>query len=315
VYGRVARSLRDIEPFTRVGLAATWDEKQFPDLEYPEDIHPFHSLPDLSDAERKLHRKFFLNLALRLGVTLFRLRKEKDRWARAAPINRNLLADVLHIFNSVYRSQREKYASSWGSSTSLATLVKELEPALWERYIRPAVSNMPSGQQRTAEMEEKVQEAAALGIIRHRIIRESHENKSMLGRGREIALGSEANGGAKLFTVPSHNWDWASAEVRGQSKRYFSLDRWPLELQSEETRREIEGDEDVDERIVFDAKAEDPVPQEYFRPVLRRYGADRRLRHRPGPAVYPIGDTPLQRRAVREMLIGKIARGMFCLDC
>jgi len=239
---------------------------------------------------------------------------EIPRWNKAAPLSRKLLRDALHTFNRAHRAVKEEYASEWAHSTpdpglSLSKLVRDLEPAVWDAHVRSANLRIPSGYL-DPEAEEQAMEAVALGIIRHRIIQENHRNLSMLGRGRDVAC-KRPDSSTSSARVRDHNWDWASVEVRGKARRFFSLDRWPLELQSEEARGRIRRDDDVDPKMVFDAAAEDPIPGECFRPKFRRYGEDERLRHRPGPAVYPIGDTPLQKRVVRNMLQDRVAKGMY----
>lgn len=317
VYGRVARSIRDIEPLQRVKVNVTRRDRDGNRSRaplYPEDIRSFHQLPAASAAARLLNKNFFLDLGLRLGLTVFRLHRAKREWKNAKALSHTHLRDALNTFARVYRDVKEEHGLQWDSSSaepglSLAKFVKNIEPAAWQRHIRTVPASIPAGEW-TAEKEDAAMEATALGFIRHMIIRENHQNLNMLGRGREVMF-KKPDGSDGSAWVRDHNWDWASVEVRGKTKQFFSLDRWPLELQNEVTRGKIQRDEFIDPKMVFDPVAEDPIPGEYFRARLRRYGEDERLRHRPGPAIYPIGDTPLQRRMVRGVLIDKVARGMY----
>lgn len=195
---------------------------------------------------------------------------------------------------------------------SLAQFVEDVDLPTWESVIPRILGTVSNPvEAMTKEEEDAALEAAALGIIRHKIIKESNENLTMLGRGRILDY-KKSDGTNQIVWARDHNWDWASVAVRGKAKQFFSLDRWPLELLSEETRGRIERDEFVDPNMVLDPVAEDPIPQKYFRAKLRRIGGEEeRVRHRPGPAIYPIGDTPLQRKMVRDMLVDRVSRGMF----
>lgn len=317
VYGRVARSIREIEPAHRIKIPVATTGPDGSQVLTPIDkdhIASFCQLPAVSAKHRQQNRIFFLTLGLRLGVTIFRLRKAKER-QYGTPLGTKPLRDALHTFDRVYRDVKEEHGLQWDNSLSepglsLARFVKNIDPAVWGEHIRNVPPATPSGHL-TVDTEDTAMEEAALRIIRQRIVQESNENLSMLGRGREVRLrlpdGSNGSAWAR-----DHNWDWASVEVRGKAKRFFSLDRWPLELQSEETRAKIQRDEFIDPNMVAaDLAVEDPIPRRYFRPTFRRYGEDKRFRDPPGPTTYPIGDTPLQRRRVRGMLADRLAGGMY----
>ncbi|OIW25980.1 hypothetical protein CONLIGDRAFT_514286 [Coniochaeta ligniaria NRRL 30616] len=306
VYGRVARSIRDIEPLDRIKMA---DRQR---LVYPGDIRSFHQLPTDTADDRQLYRNFFYSLGLRLGVTIFRLRKSREEWRKVKPLSTNILWDALHTFSNAYQMNKEEYCRSQSLASyglSLAQFVEDVDLPTWESVIPRILGTVSNPvEAMTKEQEEAALEAAALGIIRHKIIKESNENLTMLGRGRILDY-KKSDGTNQIVWARDHNWDWASVGVRGKAKQFFSLDRWPLELLSEGTRGRIERDEFVDPNMVLDPVAEDPIPQKYFRAKLRRFGGEEeRVRHRPGPAIYPIGDTPLQRKMVRDMLVDRVSR-------
>lgn len=277
-------------------------------------IGSFRQLPAVSATDRQQNKNSFLTLGLRLGLTISGLRRAQKDWQEAKPLGLDSLRDALQTFDRVHRNVKEEYSLQLDSSSSelglsLARFVKNTDPAAWEEHVRAVPETLPS-EHRTPDTEDAATEAAALRIIRHKIIQENHENVSMLCRGRGVSFKKPDGSNGSAWTY-DHNWDWASVEVRGKAKQFFSLDRWPLELQSEETRGRIRRDEFVELDTIADPAAEDPIPKEYFRAKLRRYDNRERSRHRPGLAIYPIGDTPLQRRMVRGMLAERVARGMY----
>lgn len=322
VYGKVARSNRNIEPIDRIVVPVrSADGELDPGLgmvpSYPNDIVSFHDL-DTSNPDTRLQTiKFFHNLGLRLGLTIYRLRQREKQWHKATPLDISLFRPVLDTFNRSYRDICEKQgyimypeSDEPALSLSLNQFVKHVNPSDWEP-IHNAVSKLNFSDW-NPDLEEAAIEAVALRFIRQRIIKENHENLSMLGRGRQTEY-TKPDGNKGFIWSRDHNWDWASEPVRGRAKKYFSLDRWPLELQSDEMAGRIRSDEFVDEKLVFDPVAEDPIQQRCFREKLRRYGDSERVRHRPGPALYPIGDTVLQRRVVRQTLEDLVARGKYSL--
>ena len=145
-------------------------------------------------------------------------------------------------------------------------------------------------------------------LVRSKIVEESVANLTMLAPGRAQAYQDE-EGNTAWKMVRDHNWDWASEKVRGKAKRFWSLDRWPVDFQSEKTQRRIRNDSDIDPRMVWDPRAEDSTEGTIVRPKLRRFGQPERVRHRPGPAIYSLGDTPLQRREVRKRMTEMVAEG------
>jgi hypothetical protein len=180
------------------------------------------------------------------------LRKEKPTRRKAAPPSRKLLADSLHTFIHFYKDIQGQYASTWDlnsaePSLSLSKLVKDIDPGIWDRHIRLIAERTTPSDQLDPEDKEAAMEATALAVIRHKIIQENHENLAMLGRGREVVF-ERADGSIGAALARDHNWDWASVGVRGQARRFFSLDRWPLELQAEETRARVRWEENVDPR-------------------------------------------------------------------
>lgn len=251
-----------------------------------------HPTPRLREDPTQIRvRQYFFNLAFRLGVTMFRLRTEKrETWAKLAPASTRSLFDTIAKWKAEYKQYAE---------------VRGL-PAL-----RDVVRNANA-----ADFREGMTDDEALRLIRSRIVGESAANQTMLGRGRRRTY-VVRRGDVVMPDVLAevwardHNWDWASARVRGARPRFFALDRWPVSFQAEATARRIRGEEGgaLDPLMVWDPVAEESTAGTFVRPKLRRYGQREKVRFRPGPAIYPIGDTPLQQRVIQERITRMVAEG------
>lgn len=150
---------------------------------------------------------------------------------------------------------------------------------------------------------------AALLKIRHGIIAECVFNRDMLVPAR-VKRYTNKDGVRMAVMVRPPLWDWAKSDIRGRSKQFFSVDRWPLNVQSQQTRERIETDKDLDPQQTWDPCAEDPCPAEWHRPNQRPY-ADEKIEYRWGPRLYPVGDTPLQQALIQETMTDTLAEGQF----
>ncbi|KAB5566986.1 hypothetical protein GE09DRAFT_1219234 [Coniochaeta sp. 2T2.1] len=319
-HGHIARSIRPIEPLDRVaGTIDYTTDGANPLLQatFPTDITSFLSLPepdsdpDIAREEALIRSRFFRQLGKRLGLTLHRILQRKHGWHKAHPLPTLQVQKALYTYREAYKTIRDKTDEEWKGQRdkpplTLAGFVEGFDPEWWAGWLPTVLGKVPD-EMRTPENEAEAKEEAAMELIRHRILLESHENQSLLGRGRQ-AIYTKADGSKQTVWVRDFNWDWAAEEARGKKRRFFSLDRWPLELQSEKTRSRIRRDEDVDRDMVSDPVTEDPVPREYyFREKLRPY-EEERVESIRGPAEYLLGDTRLQRRKVeremREMIEG-----------
>ncbi|KAB5584756.1 hypothetical protein GE09DRAFT_1232833 [Coniochaeta sp. 2T2.1] len=321
-HGHIARSIRPIEPLDRVSgtIDYTTDEAN-PWLQatFPSDITSFLSLPepdsdpDIAREEALIRSRFFRQLGKRLGLTLHRILQRKHGWHKAHPLPTLQLQKALYTYREAYKTIRDKTDEEWKAQRqnkpplTLAGFVEGFDPEGWAGLLPSVLKRVPDEMMRTKENEDEAREEAAMELIRRRILLEAHENKSLLGRGRQ-AIYTKADGSKETVWTRDFNWDWAAEEARGKKRRFFSLDRWPLKLQSEKTQERIRRDEDVDRDMISDPLTEDPVPREYyFREKLRPYEEERVERIR-GPAEYLLGDTRLQRRKVeremREMIEG-----------
>lgn len=142
----------------------------------------------------------------------------------------------------------------------------------------------------------------ALQIIRDGIIDECVRADSMLFPGRSTNYRNP-----NAIRTRESIWDWAKPNVRGELKQFFSLDRWPLQLQSSETQRRIMSDVDIDQQQIWDAYLEDPTPWTYYRPKARPY-SDERVKFRSGHRIFPIGDTARQKEVVKNRVMAMVGQ-------
>ncbi|KAJ4297028.1 hypothetical protein N0V88_003944 [Collariella sp. IMI 366227] len=152
-----------------------------------------------------------------------------------------------------------------------------------------------------ADKEPTRQELAA---IRAQIIDEVSANETMLAPGRHHTY-FDRKGQLHTVLLHDHNWDWASLAARGQTQRrqFWSINRWPIGTGylSEATERAIKEDANVDPEMTYDPAVRDPVNRQYMRLKLKPYRQEKVL-YRPGPAIYPVGDTKLQRDMVEKRM-------------
>ncbi|KAL1864323.1 hypothetical protein Daus18300_007746 [Diaporthe australafricana] len=104
-------------------------------------------------------------------------------------------------------------------------------------------------------------------------------------------------------------WGWARTEVRGQVKRFFSVNRWPLQLQTQARQRMMTDDADINVDFIWKVELEDPTPAKYYRPMARPY-VDEKVRFRPGHRNFAIGDTPHQKHVVIDRMFAQMSRAM-----
>ncbi|KAK0751488.1 hypothetical protein B0T18DRAFT_402597, partial [Schizothecium vesticola] len=91
------------------------------------------------------------------------------------------------------------------------------------------------------------------------------------------------------------SWDFAAAVVRGRRPQFFSMDRWPPAAAPEAGFV-------VDASQTADPAVEDPTERRWKRPKLRRYGDTGPVVLKEGPALFPVGDTRAQMRAVERRM-------------
>lgn len=144
----------------------------------------------------------------------------------------------------------------------------------------------------------------SLQLIRDNVIKEAVKNDSMLWPARS----------ANNYLDPLDEkvrpkvWGWAKPQVRGKAKRFFSVNRWPVQLQTERRQGVITRDEDMDEENLWKPELEDPTPSKYYRPKARPY-IDEKVQFRAGHRNFLIGDTPRQKQVVIDKMFAQMGRG------
>lgn len=194
--------------------------------------------------------------------------------------------------------------------------VKHLDRALdaWETaFVRLANENdVPTVMDVVSQSEPSKHQAGmrystAIQHIRNGIINELVANKTMLFPSR--ATRYIANDGTQRLTLLRPPlWQWALPTVRGKQKRFFSVDRWPLNLQSEKTQERIRSDADLDPNQLWNPCDEDPCLPKWYRPKAKPY-VDEKVKYRWGPQTFPVGDTPLQRTMVQDAFTTLVGEG------
>lgn len=285
-YGFVVPSYQGLYPEHRIQDVEQWPvERWTPELGDIEPYEKHQTPPGPDDPTQSLLEPFVYNLGVRFGLTLYRLRLNQAEWSQLAPVSTRSLIDSMGKWSAVYD---ELTASDENAVPSLVELVRQANPM---------------------DYHDDMTEDEALKLIRAKMVEESAANRSMLGRGRRRTY-INADGRLAVGWVRDHNWGWASVRSRGAvAPRFWSLDRWPVAFQSERTARWIRSDAGANPRMLWDPRAEDSTADYPVRPKLRRYGAEEKVRFRPGRAIYSIGDTPLQQRVIRDRITEMAAEG------
>lgn len=286
-YGVVQRPEAEYFPEHRVLWPTAADNRERPSLlgyvaDWSSVIQQGHK-PDTSEGSNI--GNFFLSLAFRLGYTIWELH---GYYSHGPPRARQ--KDFTRLLSSITK---------------------------WERTCDRL--------QRKANPEPSREE---LAVIRSQVIAEASANETMLAPARTRRF-FDAEGNAHTTLVRDHNWDWAAAAPtpkqhqhqhqrrRHHRHQFWSVDRWPVGTGrlSEAAERAVAADAHLDPRATqaCDPFAADPTTDpRYTRPKLRPYRHEKVL-FRPGPALYPVGDTRLQREAVEARMTDMVARGEWFL--
>uniref|UniRef100_L2FT79 Uncharacterized protein n=1 Tax=Colletotrichum fructicola (strain Nara gc5) TaxID=1213859 RepID=L2FT79_COLFN len=177
-----------------------------------------------------------------------------------------------------------------------------------------------------AKWEPGMTEPEAYEVVRRGIVDELSEGKSTLWPSRP-RFSKKLEGQKEVEVATLHRdrvWDWAAPEVAGRKGRFFSVNRWPVHLQSERTQEKIRNSKEdaerarekereaIRERLARLEEESRPTEAELrLREVDRMlsvpyHEGDDRTEFFPS-AEYWGGDTRLQRRAVEAHVRGLIA--------
>lgn len=295
-YGRVQRPVLKYYPENLI----IWRPRNGIDtneLDYPEDrrtltprfedVRTWHAIvhqePQALDEDV---RNYFLCLAYRWGWGTRYLETQEHEWKTTQPLPLHKSSDIVRRL-----VQGHEYCMGDGQNGGAARRVAADMETLWRHTLsKPDTAELPH-------------DTTAIELIRKGVLHEVVRADNMLYPGRSTDY--------KDLLAPKTResiWDWAKPQVRGKSKKFFSLNRWPLQLQSAKTQQRIKDDVDVDTSMLWNPIVEDPTPWTYYRPKAKPYGDDR-IQFKSDQRLFPIGDTGRQKEVVKNQVMAMVGTG------
>ncbi|KAK1983342.1 hypothetical protein LZ30DRAFT_748705 [Colletotrichum cereale] len=276
-----------------------WTEANVPTPDHTWDWETAFVNVDKVDATRRATKRMLWSAAYRAGVELGGLAQ------KLADVDRRLSRPNVWDRRA---SQMQDMADEWGSEfarpdegdvrpVSYASVVRQGHPGRWKKGMT---------------------EERAVEIVRRGIIDELSAGDSTLWPSRP-RFGRGANGKDVMTLHRERVWAWARPEAAGApKKRFFSVNRWPVHLQSERTQAAIRtsladerAERDREEEELRAAMARVEARARPTREELQREGVARSLsvpyhevndaqtQFFPGHMEYWEGDTPLQKRVIK----------------
>ncbi|KAK1961058.1 hypothetical protein LY78DRAFT_618407 [Colletotrichum sublineola] len=276
-----------------------WTEANVPTPEHTWDWETAFANVDKVDATRRATKRMLWSAAYRAGVELGALAQRLAGLDRhlSRPAEWNRRADQLQAMVGEWQSEFSRPDESSGTRpVSYKSVVKEGYPGLWK---------------------EGMTEEQAIEIVRRGIIDELSAGDSTLWPSRPRFSRVE---GKDVMTLHRERvWAWARPETgAGPKKRFFSVNRWPVHLQSEKTQAAIrtslasekaERDREEEEVRAEMARAnararptrEELQKEEVARSLSVPYHEvnDAQKEFFPGHGEYWEGDTPLQKNVIK----------------
>ncbi|KAF9876744.1 hypothetical protein CkaCkLH20_05590 [Colletotrichum karsti] len=166
-------------------------------------------------------KKMLWSRAYRIGTELDGLTRSLRQLDQKlqVPGQRDFRAVALQDVTGAWRNRYEKPVPGRpGPPVTYAAVVKAGDPGKWK---------------------EDMTEAEAYEVVRTGIIDELSKGDSALwpARPRFSTVGED---GEEVMTLHRERvWDWARPEVAGVKKQFFSMNRWPVHLQTEKRQEEI----------------------------------------------------------------------------
>jgi hypothetical protein len=221
----ISRPECPLHPEHRVQWPVVVDDVTIP---YPvEDLRGWDQILTDGVASQDMEKTcaFYNKLAFKMGVTLRRY--EERLWSQyknGQNIDEKKEMASLYNMNAMkWKNAVTKITASDKSESTLTyhALVKRADPV--------AALELNTGWNF---------EIRAAEITRERIIQECCDNGNLLYPVRRTTVTQE-NGEQQTVMRRAAIWDWARPDVCGKKPRFWSLNRWPLHLQSEDARAEI----------------------------------------------------------------------------
>ena len=253
---------------------------------------------------------FFHCLAFRFGLVMAATEKEverieKDLQQREARKKKSEELDKSTDGGWGRRQAQQAERNHTSESESQAPMYKDVVVAADpENYgnIWGADGNLQESQQ--SQQKQVTTEGHCRKIVGRNIILEAYENRTMLWPSNLRAFkGKDGKEVSSYRREPI--WTFGHPSVRKTAPRFWSLDRWPLELQSMETQKKIrasgptppaERDEERAKAGHADASGTAPYGEDEM--CISYAELANQTRHfRPGPVLFRRGDTPRQKKA------------------
>ncbi|KAK1990640.1 hypothetical protein LX36DRAFT_620436, partial [Colletotrichum falcatum] len=280
-----------------------WTEANVPTPEHTWDWETAFANVDKVDATRRATKRMLWSAAYRAGVELRALSQrlaDLERHLSSEPAEWSRRAEQLQALAGEWQSEFARADDERGGGArpaSYASVVKAGHPGRWR---------------------EGMTEERAVEVVRRGMIDELSAGDSTLWPSRP-RFGRGADGKDIMTLHRERVWAWAAPETAGgRKKRFFSMNRWPVHLQSGETQAAIRAslaDEEAGrDRQREEEKAEMAKAEARARPTreeLQREEAARSLsvpyheandaqtQFFPGHGEYWEGDTPLQKSVIK----------------
>ncbi|KAK0666161.1 hypothetical protein QBC41DRAFT_256848 [Cercophora samala] len=321
-YGQVRRPVYDFYPEHRIAYDPKLKTK---DTLFPRSVRPWVDIclepysgntknpPPVTYAVKNCYRA----LAYRLGFTIFHLQKKsiarmsRELTRNEQPVQYAWLHDSIKKFDAIHEDLLKlelktrpnppaPYGSTWRDIRALVQDVEQMDGG----HVDPG-SNLPQYKDNDS----------ALQYLRGKIIYEVGSSNTLLAPARAKKVVDPVTGTAETILTRAVSWQFGSLDARqeGWRRQFFSVNRWPVVAQSEKTQGKIKKDEwfadGVDPKQVFDYQSADPIHAFFSREKLRPY-VEEPVKYRQGPAIYPIGDTPHQRKQVQNHMTALVYQSL-----
>ncbi|GJC84219.1 hypothetical protein ColLi_07057 [Colletotrichum liriopes] len=273
-----------------------WAEANVPSPDHTWDWETAFANVDKVNATRRATKRMLWSAAYRVGVELSALAQklaDVDR-TLSKPAEWDHRALQLQDLEETWQKEFERPEEKGVRPVSYVSVVKEGYPRRWKQGMT---------------------EEQAVEIVRRGMIDELSAGDSTLWPSRPRF--SRVDGKDVMTLHRERIWEWARPEVVGKKKQFFSVNRWPVHLQSEKTQTEIrmgvinekaKKEREEEEIAIEMAKAEAralPTKEEVQKTQLARSLSvpyhevnDSQTQFFPGHTEYWEGDTPLQKRVI-----------------
>lgn len=253
---------------------------------------------------------FFYCLAFRFGLVMGATEKEVERLENDLQHREARKRKTEGLDKSVddrwsrLQAHQAEIDRTSGSEAEAPTYKDVVVAANPENYgnIWGADSNLQESQQ--SQQKQVATEGHCRKIVGRNIILEAYENRTMLWPSNLRAFkGKDGKEVSSYRREPI--WTFGHPSVRKTAPRFWSLDRWPLELQSMETQKKIrasgpappaERDEERAKAGHADASGTAPYGEDEMC-ISYAELANQKRHFRPGPVLFRRGDTPRQKKA------------------